>query len=220
MSWAFATPVSTLAGRWNRLPRMTKQMSLGGSLAVVLILSVKFMLMSGPAVNQFAPAYKVVPNRLLNQAIAENYLDPGNAPLDREAIEVMKLSGQSGPTFYIFDFKTPKLCGLTGCLYSIYTRDGDRTLSLFLHTNLPGEVPLFQAEAQTSSGLPCITIRQPDPTADLQNPTTIIATQYCYQHRTQEFTSQVQYQEQILRPGEEPTLTPAQELSIPNGISS
>ncbi|MEL6382871.1 MAG: hypothetical protein AAFQ89_10430 [Cyanobacteria bacterium J06626_18] len=207
MPQVFTAPVSALAGQLNRLPRMTKLIGLGGSFLLMSGLSLKLILGPDPATNQFVAAHTVVPKRLLNQAIAENYLDPGNDPLDQKTIEVMKVSGQSGPTFYIFDFQTPKLCGIAGCLYSIYTRKGDRALSLFLHTNLPKGVPLFQAESQTSSGLSCLLVRQPDPAADLQNPATVIATQYCYQHGTQEFISQVQYQEQILRPGEEPTHT-------------
>ena len=143
-----------------------------------------------PSSKGFEIVTNGVPSELLDQVVAQNYSDPGDDPLDKSGVEVLEFSGRTGPAFYIFDFNTTKLCGLAGCLYTVYADDGTRALTLFLHSNVPDK-SLFQISTQPSSGLPCLSVHQPTQTD------TVVVTKYCYQPNQQAFTGQVQYHQQI-----------------------
>jgi hypothetical protein len=61
------------------------------------------------------------------------------------------------------DFHQPELCGNRGCLYGLYHRETFAPLlQTYLQPALPPNVPLFEADGQSSNGFPCLHIHQID----------------------------------------------------------
>jgi hypothetical protein len=65
----------------------------------------------------------------------------------------------------VINFNTPELCGVSDCLYGVYTlpnkSDSPRRLfSTYLNPNLPPETPLFRPAEQSLNNFPCLTLNQ------------------------------------------------------------
>jgi hypothetical protein len=138
-------------------------------LVVCIILPFLFtvgLLAESPNSQDFAEAHRVAPSVLINKVIAENYASTN--PITPKAL---KIDGEN--SIYIFDFNTPDLCGVGGCLYVGYVPDGTRVLSLYLK-ELPKNVKLVSASG-VENHYPCLAISQ----ADSKN--RIVKIRYCYQ---------------------------------------
>ena len=130
-------------------------------------------LLAKPNPQDFADARIVAPAPLVKKAISENYLSPNHNLIQPKAL---KFADQK--YLYVFDFNTDELCGYSGCLYVVYTGNGQRVLSLYLQNNLPNTVKLFVADGK-QNGYPCLGIAQLNPTSK-----ELIQTRYCYQAGT------------------------------------
>ena len=123
-----------------------------------------------PNPQDFVDARIITPSPLIKRAISENYLSLNHSAIQPKAIKVANQKA-----LYVFDFNTEDLCGASGCLYAVYTGDGERVLSLYLRNNLPRGVKLFVSEGK-QNGYSCLGIAQ----LNLTNQQ-VIQTRYCYQ---------------------------------------
>jgi len=124
------------------------------------------LLAAKPNSQDFVDARRVVPEVLIKKVIAENYASAN--PITPKAL---KIDGEN--SIYIFDFNTPDLCGVGGCLYVGYVPDGSRVLSLYLK-ELPKNVKLVSASGGENHH-PCLAISQTD------SKNRIVKIRYCYQ---------------------------------------
>jgi hypothetical protein len=145
--------------------------SLQIKIGVVLVLvSTIFWLLVRPRSQEFADARSVVAGALMKRVIQENYAAGLGHSIHPKVLNLV-----AKEELYVFDFNTPDLCGIRGCLYVVYTGDGRRVLSLYLRSNLPKSVKLFSADVQ-QNGYPCLAIAQFQlKSKHLQQ------TRYCYQ---------------------------------------
>ncbi len=135
-----------------------------------LVLSTLAILARANNSQGFVDARKVAPDSLRRQAISDNYLTSNGTIFP----QVLKLNGEK--QLYIFDFNTKELCGAMGCLYAVYTREGQQVLSVYLKSGFPNKkIKLFSADG-VKNKFPCLLTRQFDGTNQK-----IVATRYCYQ---------------------------------------
>jgi len=137
------------------------------SLAITLLIGVLFL--SGCSSASSAVAWQLVENNsnlvpLARQAITENTQLGSD---DSANVLVMNLSTnkQTGQELFLLDYNTESLCGRRGCLYSIYSRQGQTNKliwSEYLQPNLPPGVNLFTLvwEDSSASGFPCLDVKQ------------------------------------------------------------
>jgi hypothetical protein len=139
------------------------------------------LLIAKPNSQDFVDARSIAPSSLIKKAIADNYFSM-NTTLSPKSL---KIEGEN--PIYIFDFNTPDLCGLSGCLYVGYVPDGSKALSLYLK-DLPKNVKLFAADG-AQNHYPCIAISQPYQATHQGNlplkislaENRIVKNRYCYQ---------------------------------------
>ncbi|MFB2834231.1 hypothetical protein [Floridanema evergladense] len=123
------------------------------------------------------------PQELVRQAVEQNYLSaPEAATLDFNRVKVLPIKASKSKPLYIFDFNTPNLCGIGGCLYAVYTEDGTPILRLMLQNKLPKNVPLFSVSDKFNSGYPCLVISQLNPEKmNVRDPKIwLMKSLYCY----------------------------------------
>jgi hypothetical protein len=124
-----------------------------------------------------ASASKVSPD-LVKKAVTENYF-----PISEKkqiSPKILRLEGQKDfyPTgidrkkLYVFNFDTPDLCGVAGCLYAVYSSNGQKLLSFYLQQ--PKNTDLFVVD-ENQKDLSCLKVTQP------ALPKRLIETRYCYQ---------------------------------------
>lgn len=95
--------------------------------------------------------------------------------IDEKLIHVMQIPSSGGKNFYIFDFRSPQLCGSKGCLYQIYDQSGQQHLELIANPNLPPSEKLIQVSNVSNQGFPCLVITQATTTENL-----VSRSLYCY----------------------------------------
>lgn len=145
---------------------------IGLLLSVVVVLGLRGFGLPSAEASQWQSASFVVPKALVEKAIAQNsYSSSTESPLDVSSVKVMVL-GQQTP-LYVFDFNTPKLCGATGCLYAVYSQQGEQqgegyqsVLSLYLNRDLPNSTPLIALKDAVSGSKPCLVINQRVPNSN------------------------------------------------------
>ncbi len=96
--------------------------------------------------------------------------------IKENAIKVMEIQSLGKGKLYIFDFNSPQLCGVGGCLYSIYHESGQLLLQLIANPHLPPKENFIQVSNTISQEFPCLTITQ---NTNVEN--TVSHTLYCYQ---------------------------------------
>jgi len=120
-----------------------------------------------------------VPKTLLKLAVNEN------TSLPTTAVDLMKVATipvkEKGTQLYIFNYKTPDLCGSLGCLYTGYLAQGplqyNQVISLYLRPNLPSNIEAIAINPEkyaNSSHLPCVDFQQINSNRTLQRLT------YCF----------------------------------------
>lgn len=148
----------SLIFRWNQnKTRLLMGVSLG-----LICLSVGLLgLMNAqkPNLATWQSATVAAPQELLRLVVRQNYPVAENLTTLKQ-IQVLPISTQSKP-LYIFDFRSPDLCGRGGCLFAVYTATGKSVLRLLLSPLSSLNVPLFSVSSQTLSGYPCLVISQP-----------------------------------------------------------
>ena len=96
--------------------------------------------------------------------------------LNISSIKIMHIKSISTDDVYIFDFNSPHLCGISGCLYSIYKADGKLLAEFIANPYLLPKEKLIQVSDTINQGFPCLIISQNTNTKNL-----LLQTQFCYQ---------------------------------------
>lgn len=147
---------------WNK--KKLTLVAIGAGLSCVFLFFLLLMLFAGAEKSNttgWQNAAVAAPEELVHQAVEQNYLSaPEAATLDFNRVKVLPITASKSKPLYIFDFNTPNLCGIGGCLYVGYTQDGTPVLRLMLQPKLPKNVPLFAASDKFHSGFPCLIVSQ------------------------------------------------------------
>lgn len=105
------------------------------------------------------PAQKVVESAWLQRILKQNFQPINNELLPApDGVKVVTVAAEK--RYFVFDFNTPKLCGVAGCLYSAYTTDGNNLLSLILNPQLPNKFNLLVQSSEKRNGYPCLDVFQ------------------------------------------------------------
>lgn len=139
------------------------------SLAITLLLGVLFLSgcsrVASTAYWQSVGSLDLVP--LAKQAIAENSIRDPESSESVTNVLVMRLPThkQQNQELFLLDYNTEGLCGRRGCLYSIYSQQGQvykLLWSEYLQPNLPPNENLFTPVTEESNifGFPCLDIKQ------------------------------------------------------------
>lgn len=136
-------------------------------LAITLLVGVLFLSgcsSSVSAASWWQPVGSSSLSLLAKQAIAENtQLNPDSfANVLAMNIPANKQQDQE---LFLLDYNTDNLCGKLGCLYSIYSRQGQTyklIWSKYLQPNLPKGESLFtfSQDASNNSGFACLEVKQ------------------------------------------------------------
>jgi hypothetical protein len=116
-------------------------------------------------------AENLAPKALLKTVLSQKLI----RNLDISSIKVLKILSRSAVTLYIFDYRSPQLCGAGGCLYSVYNESGNMLLEFIANPYLPQKENLIQATDIDNSGFPCLIIIQPTSKVNI-----VSRTRYCH----------------------------------------
>ncbi|MEM9925391.1 MAG: histidine kinase [Cyanobacteria bacterium P01_D01_bin.50] len=97
--------------------------------------------------------------------------------LDISSIKVMQISSNGSGNLYIFDYGSPQLCGVAGCLYSVYNSDGKTLLEFIANPKLPKSQKLIKVGENVNQAFPCLNITQITDTDKL-----LSQIEFCYQN--------------------------------------
>lgn len=160
--------------------------AIGAGLSCIFVFFLLLPLFAGAEKSNatgWQTAAVAAPQELVRQAVEQNYLSaPEEATLDFNRVKVLPITPNKSKPLYIFDFNTPNLCGIGGCLYAVYTQDGTPVLRLMLQATLPKNVPLFAASDKFNSGFPCLVVSQmnSDKTTARDSKNLLVRSLYCY----------------------------------------
>ncbi|MBV6622671.1 MAG: hypothetical protein KI793_06945 [Rivularia sp. (in: Bacteria)] len=101
-------------------------------------------------------AVDVVPQPLLAQVKSSL----PETKLDKKSIKVLKISLDSGGELFVFDYRSPKLCGVGGCLYEVYHSEGERFLQIIADPKLPASQKFIHVKNYTFMPFPCLIFTQ------------------------------------------------------------
>ncbi|MGB3642699.1 MAG: histidine kinase [Rivularia sp. (in: cyanobacteria)] len=101
-------------------------------------------------------AVDVVPEPLLTKAVSFF----SKTKVDKKSIKVLKIPFPGAGELFVFDYRSPQLCGIGGCLYEIYHSEGEHLLEIIASPNLPPSQQLIKVEDSTNKAFPCITFTQ------------------------------------------------------------
>ena len=101
-------------------------------------------------------AVDVVPKSLLAQVKSSL----PEIKLEKKSIKVLKISLDSAGELFVFDYRSPELCGVAGCLYEVYRSEGERLLQIIANPNLPPSQQLIKVDDSIFKPFPCLKITQ------------------------------------------------------------
>ncbi|MGB3756522.1 MAG: histidine kinase [Rivularia sp. (in: cyanobacteria)] len=101
-------------------------------------------------------AYDAVPQSLLAQVKSSL----PETKLKKKSIKVLKISLDSAGELFVFDYRSPELCGVGGCLYEVYRSEGERLLQIIANPNLPPSQQLIKVDDTIFKPFPCLKITQ------------------------------------------------------------
>jgi hypothetical protein len=162
-----------------KLPARGVQRIIFVAIPICLLISLGFIWVfsQNQQATSWVRADQVVPERVLAAAVQQNYVRiKSEKPLDTKQVKAFKIPSLEKDNLYIIDFNTPHLCGVGGCLYSVYTEKSRLVLSLILNPNLPKAISLFSIYEQARNGFPCLVITQ---STGKEN--TVFRSRYCYE---------------------------------------
>jgi hypothetical protein len=116
-------------------------------------------------------AENLVPRDLLKTVLSQQPI----CNLDTSSIKVLKIPSSAAGNLYIFDFRSPKLCGIGGCLYSVYNESGNTLLEFIANPYLPLNEKLIKHIDADKSGFPCLIITQ-----STEQENVVYLTRYCH----------------------------------------
>ena len=118
-------------------------------------------------------ADEVVPKPLIKKVFTQK----ATRYLDISSIKVMQIPSQGAGNLYIFDYGSPQMCGVGGCLYAVYNSYGQTLLEFIANPKLPKSQKLIKVGENFNQGFPCLTITQGTNTDKL-----LSQTEFCYQN--------------------------------------
>jgi hypothetical protein len=143
---------------------------------VVLFVVPALLLKSNFSKKSHAPTWQdasdIAPPSLVKKALSFD----STGRIDDKSIKVMQIPSQGSGHLYIFDFRSPQLCGVGGCVYLVYHESGKLLLQLIANPNLPPKEELFRTSDTVINGFPCLVVTQTTATENM-----VSHTQYCYQ---------------------------------------
>lgn len=101
-------------------------------------------------------AYDAVPQSLLAQVKSSL----PETKLKKKSIKVLKISLDSAGELFVFDYRSPELCGVGGCLYEVYRSEGERLLQIIANPNLPPSQQLIKVDDSIFKPFPCLIFTQ------------------------------------------------------------
>jgi hypothetical protein len=128
-------------------------------------------LSSNSQLTGWQDAENLAPKPLLKTVLAQKLI----RNLDISSIKVLKIPSRSAGNLYIFDYRSPQLCGAGGCLYSVYNEPGNILLEFNANPYLPPKENLIQATDIDNSGFPCLMITQ-----STRQENIVSRTRYCH----------------------------------------
>ncbi|MBW4559175.1 MAG: histidine kinase [Trichormus sp. ATA11-4-KO1] len=153
-----------------------KYKSLLASVSVLTLLVITFLLKANLSNSRrtetWNNAKEITSPFLLKKALSFN----STGRIDSKSIKVMPVPSQGGGNLYIFDFRSPQLCGIGGCLYLVYHESGKLVFSLIAHQNLPPKEEVIRTSDTIANEFPCLVVTQPT-----ANENIVSRTDYCYQ---------------------------------------
>ena len=143
---------------------------------LVLFVVPALLLKSNFSKKSHAPTWQdasdIAPPSLVKKALSFD----STGKIDDKSIKVMQIPSQGSGHLYIFDFRSPQLCGVGGCVYPVYHESGKLVLQLIANPNLPPEEQLFRTSDTVIGEFPCLVVTQTTATENM-----VSRTQYCYQ---------------------------------------
>ncbi|WP_414620876.1 hypothetical protein [Calothrix sp. CCY 0018] len=101
-------------------------------------------------------AYDAVPQSLLAQVKSSL----PKTKLEKKSIKVIKISLNGAGELFVFDYRSPELCGVAGCLYEVYRSEGERLLQIIANPNLPSSQQLIKVDDSIFKPFPCLIFTQ------------------------------------------------------------
>ncbi|AFY57299.1 hypothetical protein Riv7116_4889 [Rivularia sp. PCC 7116] len=101
-------------------------------------------------------AVDVVPQPLLAQVKSSL----PETKLEKKSIKVLKISLNGAGELFVFDYRSPELCGVAGCLYEVYHSEGERLLQIIADSKLPSSQKLIHVKNYTFMPFPCLIFTQ------------------------------------------------------------
>jgi hypothetical protein len=144
------------------------------ALVVVTISILNINSLENSRASTWKSAEDSTPQPLLKKILSQDSIRHINISL----IKVMQVPSQGTGNLYIFDFRSPQLCGTGGCFYSVYNESGKPLLKLIANSHLPPKENLIQVSNTVRQGFPCLVITQNTAMENM-----VSRTQYCYQDR-------------------------------------
>ncbi len=143
---------------------------------LVLFVVSALLLKSNFSKKSHAPTWQdasdIAPPSLVKKALSFD----STGKIDDKSIKVMQIPSRGSGQLYIFDFRSPQLCGIGGCVYLVYHESGKLLLQLIANPNLPPEEQLFRISDTVIDEFPCLVVTQTTATENM-----VSRTQYCYQ---------------------------------------
>ncbi|KAB8313897.1 histidine kinase [Tolypothrix campylonemoides VB511288] len=117
-------------------------------------------------------ARDIAPASLIERASRQNSI----GGVEAKSIKVLQVPSHGAGKLYIFDFQSPQLCGVGGCIYPVYQESGKLVLSVIANPNLPKGEVLIRADDTVQNGFSCLVITQSTSTEGM-----VSRSHYCYQ---------------------------------------
>ncbi|MFH7023963.1 MAG: histidine kinase [Heteroscytonema crispum UTEX LB 1556] len=117
------------------------------------------------------PAKEIVSAPLLKKVLAS----ASTNKLDEQAVKVMPITSSDGVHVFVFDFRSPQLCGAGGCLYQVYHESGKLLLQVMANPHVPPKEDLIRVSSRDLQVFPCLIFTQ---TTDMEN--IVSRTDYCF----------------------------------------
>jgi hypothetical protein len=137
---------------------------------VALIVKLKLLYSSN------APTWKNAKDNAPQSVVKKALSFDSTLRIDEKSVKVVPMPSQNAGTLYIFDFRSPQLCGIGGCLYEVYHESGKLLLQLIANPNLPPKENLIAFADTESQGFPCLIFTQNTTSENM-----VSRTLYCFQ---------------------------------------
>ena len=146
--------------------------------AIITILTIMLFFKFSPAFNNRATTWENALNNTPASLLKKVLSVDMTVGIDKKLVKVMQIPSRGAGQLYLFDYRSPRLCGAKGCIYSMYTSAGELVLQVIANPNLPPLTNLIQVSDTVNQKFPCLVIIQG---ASKENMVTSVL--YCYQNQ-------------------------------------